>query len=70
MAAQQQGRIQDFHGGGGGGGRKRLCTRTHITSADPNSLSTGLGVHAARVVLMLSRAIWALFLSILIKKLD
>ena len=24
---------------GGGGGRKRLCARTHITSAAPNSLS-------------------------------
>ena len=26
-------------GGGGGGGRKRLCASTHITSAEPNSLS-------------------------------
>ena len=29
---------------GGGGGRKRLCARTHVTSAEPNSLSEG--VHA------------------------
>ena len=27
--------------GGGGGARKRLCASTHITSADPNSLSAG-----------------------------
>ena len=26
----------------GGGGRKRLCARTHITSAEPNSLSAGV----------------------------
>ena len=38
-----QGRIQDFHlGGGGGGARKRLCASTHITSAEPNSLSEGV----------------------------
>ena len=29
-------------GGGGGGGRKRLCARTHIMSAEPNSLSAGV----------------------------
>ena len=29
---------QDFHLGG----RKRLCARTHITSAEPNSLSAGV----------------------------
>ena len=57
---------------GGGGGRKRLCARTHITSAEPNSLSEGVqgplkGPGSSRVVIMLSRAIWALFLSILIK---
>ena len=34
-----QGRIQDFHLGGGG--RKRICVSTHITSAEPNSLSAG-----------------------------
>ena len=55
---------------GGGGGRKRLCARTHITSAEPSSLSAGVqgplkGPGSSRVVLMLSRAIWALFLSIL-----
>ena len=41
----EQGRIQDFHlggGGGGGEGGKRLCARTHITSAEPNSLSAGV----------------------------
>ena len=26
----------------GGGGRKRLCARTHITNAEPNSLSAGV----------------------------
>ena len=67
-----QGRIQDFHLGGGGGG-KRLCARRHITSAEQNSLSAGVqgplkGPGSSRVVLMLSRVIWALFLSILIKK--
>ena len=38
MPENKQGRIQDFHlggGGGGGGRRKRLCARTHITSAKP-----------------------------------
>ena len=69
--SRTQGRIQDFHLGG----RKRLlCARTHITSAKPNSLSAGVqgplkGPGSSRVVLMLSRAIWALFLSILIKML-
>ena len=66
-----QGRIQDFHLGGGG--RKRVCARSNITSAEPNSLSAGVqgslkGPGSSRGVLMLSRAIWALFLSILIKK--
>ena len=66
-----QGRIQDFHLGGGGG-RKRFCARTHITSAEPNSLSAGVqgplkGPGSSWVVLMLSRAIWAFFLSILMK---
>ena len=49
-------------GGGGGGGRKRLCARTHITSAEPNSLLAGVqgplkGPGSSGVVLMLSRAI-------------
>ena len=48
---------------GGGGARKRLCARTHITSAGPNSLNS-------RVVLMLSRAIWALFFKHSDKKLE
>ena len=39
---------------GGGGAKEYVSARTHITSA--------------RIVLMLSRAIWALFLSILIIK--
>ena len=57
----------------GGGGRKRLCTRTHITSAEPNLLWAGVqgplkGPESSRVVLMVSSAIWALFLSIIIKK--
>ena len=69
-----QGRVQDFYGGGGGV-RKRLCARiyTHITSAKPNSLSAGVqgplkGPGSSRVVLMVSRAFWASFLSILINK--
>ena len=48
-----------------GGGGTKDCARTHITSAEPNSLK---GPGSSRVVLMLSRALWALFLSILIKK--
>ena len=66
-----QGWIQDFHWGGGGGG-KRWCACMHITSVEPNSLSARVqgpqkGPGSFRVVLMLSRAIWALFLSIVIK---
>ena len=65
----EQGRIQDFHLGG----RKRLCASTHITNAEPNSLLAGVqgplkGPGSSRVVLMVSRAIRALFLSILILK--
>ena len=57
----------------GGGGAKGYCARTHITSAEPNSLSAGVqgplkGPGSPGVVLMLFRAIWALFLSILEKK--
>ena len=53
-----QGRIQDFYLGGG---RKRLCASTHITSAEPNSLSAGVqgplkAPGSSRVVLLLSRA--------------
>ena len=60
---------------GGGGGRKMLCCSTHITSAEPNSLLAGVqgplkGPGSSRVVLMLSSAIWALHLSILIEDLD
>ena len=36
---QTRGRIKDFLGGGG---RRRLCARTNITSAKPNSLSAGV----------------------------
>ena len=36
-----QGRIQHSHLRGGGG-RKMLCAGTHITSAEPNSLSAGV----------------------------
>ena len=60
-----------------GRGRKRLCYRTHITSAEPTrgtethfrqgSRTRLRGPGSSRVVLMLSRAIWALFLSILVK---
>ena len=72
-----QGRIQDFHlRGGGGGGKKVMCQHTHITSAEPNSLSAGVQGplkgpgSSAGVVLMLSSCYlhaWALFLSILMK---
>ena len=50
--------------------RKRLCASTHIMSAKPNSLSAGVQgplKGPGSSTLMLSRAIWALFLSILIK---
>ena len=58
---------------GGGGTQKVMCQlySTHITSAEPNSLSAGVqgqGPGSSRVVLMFSRAFWALFLSVLIKK--
>ena len=36
-----QGQIQDFHLGGGGGAHN-FCARTHITSAEPNSVSAGV----------------------------
>ena len=54
-----------FRGGGGGGRAQRLCASTH-KHAEPNSLSAGeqgplKGPGSSRVVLMLSRAIWALF---------
>ena len=47
----------------------------HITSVEPNSLSPGVqgplkGPLSSRVVLMLSCAIWALFLSILINNMN
>ena len=52
----------------GGGGGAKDCAHKHITSSKPNSLSAGVqGPGSSRVVLMLFRAIWALFLSILIK---
>ena len=64
---RSQGRIQDCQLGG----RKRLCSSTHIMSAEPNSLSAGVqGPLKGPGSLMLSRAIWALYLSILIKCLD
>ena len=65
-----QGRIQDFHLGGGGGGAKRSCAPTHIMSTKPEvpySRSPGpAGWRALEAIgfLMLSHAIWALFLSI------
>ena len=69
-----RGRSRIFiYGGGGGGGWKRLCACMHITSAEPKSLSAGVhqgpeaGPGSSRVVVMLFCAIWALFLSILIK---
>ena len=42
-----QGRIQDFIWGGGGG-RKRICPRTHITSAKPK-VPYGRGRSRARL---------------------
>ena len=65
---QSQGRIQDFFFGGGGDAKDYVPARTLYTSAEPNSLSAGVqgagelkGPGSSRVVLMLSRAIWALF---------
>ena len=59
---QDSGADPGFSFRGGGGGRKRFCARTHITSAEPNSLSAGVqgpltGPGSSWVVLMLSRAI-------------
>ena len=53
-------------------GAQHMCLHAHIMSAEPNSLSSGVqgplkGPRSCRVVLMLSRALWALFLSFLIK---
>ena len=61
MQVRKQGWIQDFHLGGGGG-CKILCARTHITSAELNSLSAGVqgplkAPGGFGVVSMLSRAI-------------
>ena len=59
-------------GGGGGGGGKRLCARTHITSAKPEVPNTA-GVQGllkgpgSSTVEILSRAIGPLFLSFLIQ---
>ena len=62
-----RGGSRNFIWGGGGRGRKRLCAGMHITSAEPNSFSAGVqdplkGPGSSRVVLKLSRAIWAWFL--------
>ena len=56
---EKQGQIHEFHLGEG---RERLCASTHITRAEPNSLSAGVqgplkGPGSSRVGLMLSRAI-------------
>ena len=60
-----------FIGGGGGGAKDYVPARTFNTSAEPNSHSAVVqgplkGPGSFRVVL-LSRAIWALFLSILVQ---
>ena len=69
----QHGRIQDIHGGGGGG--SKICfARTHITARRRHGIAQNLlrlgslkrALEALRI-LMLSRAILALFLSILIQ---
>ena len=69
-----QGRIQDFHLGGGGGAKGYVPARTlrarHKTQFRQGSRGPGplKGPGSSRVVLMLSRVIWALFLSILKRK--
>ena len=60
-----------FSFGGGGGRKKIMFPHAMITSAEPNSLSAGVqdplkGPGSSKVVFMLSRAIRALFLRILI----
>ena len=67
-----QGRIQDFHLGEGGGAlAKIMCPHAHYERGTELTFGRGqAGPGSSRNVLMLSRAIWALFLIILIKKLD
>ena len=67
-------RIQDFHlgGGGGGGAQKIMCQHAHYERGTKLTFGRGpgpiyKGPGSSRVVLMLSHAFWALFLSILIK---
>ena len=57
----QSGAASRIVGGGGGGGRKRLCSHRHDYER-----GTALTFGSSRVILMLSHAILALFLSILI----
>ena len=69
-----QGRIQDFHLGGGGGGQKIMWAQAHYERENRSPFRQGSracmlkGPGSFKGLLMLFRAIWALFLSILIKK--
>ena len=68
VSSTHQGRIQDFHWGrGGGGAQKIMCVHGHHESEAQSSLLPGGGGWKLLGVLMLSNAIWALFLSILIQ---
>ena len=62
-----QGRIQDFQLGGA---QKIMCPHAHYERKTEPTFGMGPGPLSSRVVLMCSRAIWALFLSILINKFD
>ena len=57
-------------GGGGGGAQKILWAQAHYERGTKLTFGMGplKGPGSSRVVLMLSRAIWALFLSVLIAK--
>ena len=59
---RSQGRIQEFHVGGV---QKIMCPHAHYERKTELTFDRGPG--SSRAVLVLSRAIWALFLSILIK---
>ena len=60
-------------GGGGGGAQKIMCAHAHHEREPQSPLRPGFRAHllkgpgSSRGFMMLSRAIWALFLSILIQ---
>ena len=73
MSATRGGSRIFIGGGGGGGAQKIICPHAHIRARNRTRFRQGSrarlkGPESSRVILMLSRAIWALLLSILIQK--